>query len=202
MLAVLPFVNLSGDPQQDYFSDGVTEEIITRLGSFNPGRLGVIARTSTIQFEGTKKSVAEIGRELDVDYVLEGSTRSVGTRVRIAAQLIQVRDQTHIWAESYDAEMRDVLDVHHNIASAVASSISVALHEATSKQSVVRSVDPKAYEDYLRGRFLFEQRTEDSLIAALQHFRKSAELDPRFAGTYAGIADCYALLELLRVHQP
>lgn len=195
MLAVLPFVNLSGDPQQDYFSDGVTEEVITRLGSFNPGRLGVIARTSTIQYKGTKKSVAEIGRELGVDYVLEGSTRSVGTRVRIAAQLIQVRDQTHIWADSYDAEMRDVLDVHHNIASAVASSISVALHEATSGQSVVRSVDPLAYEDYLRGRFLFEQRTEDSLIAALQHFRKSAEVDPRFAGTYAGIADCYALLE-------
>lgn len=194
MLAVLPFVNLSGDPRQDYFSDGVTEEIITRLGSFNPGRLGVIARTSTIQYKATKKSVAEIGRELGVDYVLEGSTRSIGARVRIAAQLIQVRDQTHIWADSYDAEMRDILDVHHNIASAVASSISVALHEA-SGQSVVRSVDPQAYEDYLRGRFLFEQRTEDSLIAGMQHFRKSAELDPRFAGTYAGIADCYALLE-------
>jgi TolB-like protein/DNA-binding winged helix-turn-helix (wHTH) protein/tetratricopeptide (TPR) repeat protein len=195
MLAVLPFVNLSADPQQDYFSDGLTEEIITRLGSFNPSRLAVIARTSTIQYKGAKKSVAEIGQELGVDYVLEGSTRSDGTRVRIAAQLIQVHDQTHIWADSYDAEMRDVLDVHRNIASAVASSISVALPEAGRGQSAARSVNPQAYEDYLRAKFLFEQRTEESLIAALQHFHKSAELDPSFAGTYAGIADCYALLE-------
>ncbi len=195
MLAVLPFVNLSGDPQQDYFSDGLTEEIITRLGSFNPSRLAVIARTSTIQYKGAKKSVAEIGRELGVDYVLEGTTRSDGTRVRVAAQLIQVRDQTHIWANSYDTEMRDVLDVHRNIASAVASSISVALPEAAREQSAARSVDPQAYEDYLRGKFLFEQRTEESLIAALHHFHESAGLDPRFAGTYAEIADCYALLE-------
>lgn len=110
-LAVLPFENLSGDPAQEYFSDGMTEEMITQLAALAPERLGVIARTSAMHYKGTRKDIARIGRELDLDYVVEGSVRRAGDRVRISAQLIQVRDQTHLWASSYDSELRNILQL-------------------------------------------------------------------------------------------
>jgi TolB-like protein len=121
-LAVLPFENLSGDPEQEYFSDGLTEEMIAKLGRLHPERLGVIARTTMMRYKGTKKSVPEIDGELNVDYLLEGSVRRDGGRVRITAQLIKVSDQTHLWAESYDRTVEDILAVQIEVAEKIARS--------------------------------------------------------------------------------
>ena len=115
MLAVLPFQNLSGDPEQDYFSDGLTEETIMRLGQMSPRQMGVIARTSSMAYKQTDKLVTQIGRELGVDYVLEGSVRRDGAQVRITAQLIRVQDQIHLWAEKYDRQLPGILDIHGEI---------------------------------------------------------------------------------------
>jgi TolB-like protein len=127
MLAVLPFENLSGDPSQEYLNDGLTEETIMRLGQMSPRRLGVIARTSSMVFKQTDKLVAQIGRELGVDYVLEGSVRREGDRVRITTQLIRVQDQIHLWAETYDRQLPGVLDIHSEIGAAIAAHVKLKL---------------------------------------------------------------------------
>jgi len=127
MLAVLPFENLSGDPAQEYFSDGLSEETIMRLGQMSPHRMGVIARTSSMTYKQTKKSVAQIGEELGVDYLLEGSVRREAGRVRITAQLIRVRDQIHVWADQYDRELPGILDIHGEIGAAIAAQVKLKL---------------------------------------------------------------------------
>jgi TolB-like protein len=123
-LAVLPCNNLSGDPAEEFFSDGMTEEMIAQLGQLEPGRLGVIARTSAMQYKGSSKGINQIGRELQVDYILEGSVRRGADRVRVTAQLIGVADQTHLWAESYDSELKDLLTIQSDIAGRVRRSLS------------------------------------------------------------------------------
>ncbi len=156
MLAVLPFENLSGAEEQEYFSDGLTEEMITRLGGLNPERLGVIARTSAMKYKHTDKSIHEIGRELGVYYVLEGSVRRAGSRVRIAAQLIQVSDQTHLWAESYQRNLGDILALQSDVAQAIASEIRVKLTpQEEARLASTRPVNPDAYEAYLKGRYFW-----------------------------------------------
>ncbi len=192
MLAVLPFENLSGDPQQDYFSDGLTEEMISQLGHLQPQRLGVIARTSTMQFKGSKKDIHEIGRELGVDYVLEGSVRRVGQRVRISAQLIQVSDQTHLLSETYDRDLRDVLALQSAVAGAIASEIQVTPQRRL--RLVSQSLNADAYELYLRARFHWNRRSQEDLITAASYLQKATELDPKFALAYAGLADTYVIL--------
>jgi TolB-like protein len=127
MLAVLPFENLSGDPAQEYFSDGLSEETIVRLGQMSPGRMGVIARTSSMAYKQTHKPGAQIGLELGVDYVLEGSVRREADRVRITAQLIRVQDQIHLWAETYDRRLRGVLDTHSEIGATIAAQVRLKL---------------------------------------------------------------------------
>ena len=127
MLAVLPFENLTGDPDQDYFSDGLTEEMITQLGRLDPRQLGVIARTSAMSYKHSSKAVDQIGRELGVNYILEGSARREGERVRIAAQLIQVRDQSHVWAAEYDREMQSVLQLQSEVADAIGNEVRLKL---------------------------------------------------------------------------
>src|SRR2546430_13128609 len=127
MLAVLPFENLSGDHEQEYFSDGLTEEMIMQLSRLNPQRLGVIARTSAMMFKGTKKRIVEIGEDLGVDYILEGSVRRSGTRVRISAQLILVAEETHAWAKNYERSLGDVLKLQSEVARAIASEIQIKL---------------------------------------------------------------------------
>jgi len=127
MLAVLPFENLSGDSSQEYFSDGLTEETIARLGQLSPSSLGVIARTSSMAYKQTNKSVTQIARELGVDYVLEGSVRREADRVRVTAQLIRAQDQTHLWAESYDRRMTGILDIHSEAAAAIVAEIKLKL---------------------------------------------------------------------------
>ena len=131
MLAVLPFENLSGDPGQEYFSDGLTEETIMRLGRMSPRRMGVMERTSSMAYKQTDKSVAQIGRELGVDYVLEGSVRRDGAQVRITAQLIRAQDQTHLWAEKYDRQLPGILDIHGEIGAAIADQVKLELESGT-----------------------------------------------------------------------
>src|SRR5262245_49471803 len=170
-LAVLPFENLTGDPEQEYFSDGLTEEMITQLGRLQPQRLSVIARTSSMRYKGRDVPVDQIGHELGVDYVLEGSTRRDGTRVRISATLIQVRDQTQRWADSFDRELAGILVLQSDVAQAVAGSLKLTLLPAEqARLAGARPVNPEAYEAYLQGRFHADKLTPPDLDLALKYF--------------------------------
>jgi len=195
MLAVLPFENLSGDSQQEYFSSGLTEEMITQLGDLEPNRLGVIARTSAMQYKDARKDTRQIGRELGVDYILEGSVRREGDRVRITAQLIQVKDQTHLWAKDYERNLRDILALQSDVASSIAREIKLKLtSEETARLANIPALNPDAYELYLKGRYFWNKRTEDGFIRAIRYFEQATVLDPKYAQPYAGAADAYALL--------
>ncbi len=192
MLAVLPFENLSRDPEQEYFSDGLTEEMIAQLGRMQPQRLGVIARTSAMQYKNTNKAIDVIGRELGVDYVLEGSVRRAGTRVRITAQLIQVSDQTHLWAENYERDVADVFAVQSDVAGRIASSLAVELLPVQQAQlASSRPVKPEVYDAYLKGRYYSNKLTEEGGYKAIEHFRQAIQMDPSYAPAYAGLADAY-----------
>ena len=191
-LAVLPFVNLSGDPSQRYFSDGMTDEMITQLGRMQPERLGVIAAESSKLLAG--KSIAEVGRTLDVQYALEGSVRRSGNQVRIDVQLIQVSDQTHLWADSYTRDLVDVLRVQDQIAATVASQIRVAIPVSAVRANAAahaasRPVSPEAYDAYLRGRF--EWTGQGDLHKSIEAYQEAIEKDPQFALAYAGLASSY-----------
>lgn len=192
MLAVLPFENVGGDTEQEYFADGLTEEMIAHLGSLNPKRLGVIARTSAAQYKGAKKSVTEIARELRVAYVLEGSVRREGERARITTQLIDAADQAHLWSETYDRELRDILSVQQDVARHVGRALAMELLPGRSIR--VETADPAAYEAFLRGRFFWGLRSEDAILKAMGHFETARSLDPGFSLAYSGIADCCGLL--------
>jgi TolB-like protein/DNA-binding winged helix-turn-helix (wHTH) protein/tetratricopeptide (TPR) repeat protein len=195
MLAVLAFENLSGDPQQEYLSNGLTEELITQLGSLEPNRLGVIARTSAMQYKGSLKDVRQISRELGVDYVLEGSVRRDGERVRITAQLIQVKDQTHLWAKEYDRDLKDILGLESEVAGEVAREIRLRLTPVESARlTKAHSVDPDAYEFYLKGRYFWNKRNEAAYVKAIDYFNQAIARDPQYARAYSGLADAYALL--------
>ena len=192
MIAVLPFENLSGNPDQEYFADGLTEELISQLGQVNPRRLGVIARTSAIQYKNTRKPIDEIARELRVDYVLEGSVRREGARVRITVQLIEARDQTHLWSSSYDRRLRGSLTAQQEVAREVGQALAVEL--LPPHHSGPATLDPNAYEAYLRGRFFWGRRSEEELKKAIACFEEALSIDPRLASALSGIADCYSLL--------
>jgi TolB-like protein len=167
MLAVLPFANLSGDQEQEYFSDGLTEELIGSLGQLEAARLGVIARTSVMGYKGTAKPVRQITRELGVDYVLEGSVRHDGDRIRVAAQLIRASDETHVWADFYDRTLGDLLPVQTEIARAVAGELQVRLPGVAPASSPgSRQVRWDAHEAALRGRYFLEQRTAKAIHTA------------------------------------
>lgn len=190
MIVVLPFENLSGGKKHDYFSEGMTEEMITRLARLNPERLGVIARTSALQYKSTDKSVRQIGRELGLSHLLEGSVRRAGSRVRIAVQLIQVTDESHLWAESYERNLGDVLTLQFEVAEAVAKEIQIKL-APQEQQRLTATVNPQAYEAYLRGRYLLNRRTLESVQKSVQYFKQSIEHDPHYAVAFAGLADSY-----------
>jgi TolB-like protein/Tfp pilus assembly protein PilF len=192
MLAVLPFENLGGDPEQEYFADGLTEEMISHLGQLDPRRLGVIARTSAIQYKDTRKSITEIASELKVSFVLEGSVRCEGNGARITAQLIAAMDQTHLWSRSYNRDLRDILSVQADVARQVGRALSLELLPETADKSP--EFDPAAHEAYLRGRFYFGQRTEEGLKKAITSFETALSIEPNCARSYSGIADCCGLL--------
>jgi TolB-like protein/cytochrome c-type biogenesis protein CcmH/NrfG len=193
MLVVLPFENLSADGSKDYFSDGFTEEMITNLSRWNPERLGVIARTTAMRYKRTQKTIGEIGAELRVSHVLEGSIRWDTDRVRVTAQLIQVHDQTHLWAETYDRKLSDIFAVQSEVTSAIAREIQVKLDPAT-KTAQVRPVSPEAYDAYLRGRHFWTLRTEEGMRRGIAHFEEALRLQPGLAVAHAGIADSYVML--------
>ena len=196
-LAVLPFENLSGDPDQEYLSDGMTEEMIMQLAQLNPARLAVIARTSSMHFKGSKKTVAQIGQELAADYVLQGSLRREGGRLRISAQLIQVEDQTHVWGQNYERDVRDMLALQDDVARAIASEIRVQLTPSRLLVSGSASSAPRAtevHQQYLKGRYFWNKRSEPGFVKAIEFFQEAIQIDPGYAPAYAGLADAYALL--------
>lgn len=203
MIAVLPFQNLSGDPEQEYFSDGLTEEMISRLGNMQPGRLGVIARTSSMRYKGTKQLLDQVARELGVSYLIEGSVRRSAGQVRITAQLIQVSDQTHLWAENYERPVTDIFAVQSEVADKVAASLAVKL--LAGRQGALSrpaTNNPEAHEAYLRGRYNWEKRTKEGLEKAAEYFKQAIELDPAYALAYTGLADSYIVMPWFAYVQP
>ncbi len=191
VLAVLPFDNLNQDPDQEFFSEGLTEEMIAQIGKLNRDRLTVIARGSVAKYKGSKLTPKEIGGELNADYLVQGSVRRWSDRVRITVQLIEANSQTDIWAESYDRELKDVLAVQDSIVRNIATEIHIALTEeqktrlANSRQTVA-----EAYVAYLKGRYYWNRRTGDSIQKAERYFQQAIDLDSTYAEAYSGLADC------------
>lgn len=192
MLAVLPFHSLSKSAQ-DYFVDGLTEEMITQLGRLNPERLGVIARTSSMRYRDSDKSLGEIGHELSVDHVLEGSVRREGRRVRISAQLNRVMDQVQRWSGSFDRSTSDVLALQREVAEEIAGALAVELVPESRPKPVHTQARTRALDLYSRGRHLWARRTEESGRKAIALFDLAVAADPEFALPYVGLADCYGL---------
>jgi len=192
MLAVLPFENLSGDPKQEYFSDGLTEEMISQLGRWQPQRLGVIARTSATHYKGTKKRIDQIGHELGVSYILEGSVRREEDRVRITTELIHVVDQTPLWSESYERQAADVFAVQSEVANRITQSLALELLPSQ-QASLLRSPtrDSAAHEAYLKGLYYLNNVTGENYERARTHLERAIELDPRYARAYAALAEYY-----------
>ena len=192
MLAVLPFGNLTGDPDQEYFADGMTEELIGQLGRLRPDRLGVIAFTSARRYKNTTKGIDQIGSELGIDYIIEGSVRRSGNRVRIAVQLIQVSDQTHLWAEAYNHTLDDIIIIQTDVAERVAASLTLELLPDSEKtRKPAATGDLIAYEAYLKGQFYWSKRTEEGLTKALRYFHITIERAPEYVPAHVGIADVY-----------
>jgi TolB-like protein/DNA-binding winged helix-turn-helix (wHTH) protein/Tfp pilus assembly protein PilF len=198
MLAILPFQNLSNDPGQEYFSDGLTEETITDLGQLSPGNLGVIARTSAMAYKHTDKTISQIGRELHVDYVLEGSVRREGGKARVSVQLIRVSDQTHLWAQNYDRDLQDLLDLQNELGRAIAEQVRANLTPQRQIELARKHiVNPEAYDLYLKGRFYWNQRTPDSIKESIGYFQQATAKDGNFALAYAGLADAYNISNIV-----
>jgi TolB-like protein/DNA-binding winged helix-turn-helix (wHTH) protein len=191
-LAVLPLENLSRDPSQDYFADGMTDELITELGQIS--ELRVISRTSVMTYKGAHKSLPQIARELNVDAVIEGTVVRSGDQVRITAQLIQASADKHLWAQSYEGDVRQTLALQRQVARAIAEEIQIELtsHERDVLKSV-KTVNPDAYEAYLKGRFFWNKRTAAGMKEAIYYFNQAIEKDPNYAQAYAGLTDSYAL---------
>ena len=197
MLAILPFENLSGDPAQEYFSDGLTEETIMRLGRMAPLRMGIIARTSSMAYKRSGKSIRQIGEELGVDYVLEGSVRREPDRVRVTAQLIRVKDQIHLWAENFDRPPQSILDIHGEVGTAIATQVKLQLTpEEKDQLHSHHRANQEAQDLYLRGRYHHAKVTFAELQKAIAYFRRATELDPEFAMAYAGIAESFLRLPI------
>jgi TolB-like protein/DNA-binding winged helix-turn-helix (wHTH) protein/Tfp pilus assembly protein PilF len=192
-LAVLPLDSLSADPSQDYFAEGMTDELITDLEQISA--LRVISRTSVMVYKGARKPLPKIARELNVDAVVEGTVSRSGNQVRITAQLIQASADKHLWAKSYQGDFRDALALQSQVARAIADEIRVTLtpHEQAALNNV-SVVDPQAYEAYLKGRYFWNKRTADSLKTAKDYFNQAIAEDPSYAQAYSGLADTYALL--------
>lgn len=191
-LVVLPLESLSGDASQDYFTDGMTDALITDLGQISA--LRVISRTSAMAYKRVHKPLSAIARELNVEAVVEGTVLRSGERVRITAQLIQVPDEKHLWAQSYEGDLQDTLTLQHNVARAIADQIQVTLNpreEAALRKS--KTLNAEAYEAYLKGRYFWNKRTREGLVKATDYFQHSIATDPYYAAAYSGLADSYAL---------
>jgi serine/threonine-protein kinase len=202
-LAVLPLQNLSGDPQKDYFADGMTDQLIADLSQISA--LRVPSRTTMMQYKGTRKPLPQIARELRVDAVIEGSVLSFGNRVRINATLIQGATDKHLWGKRYESDESDVLKLQGDVAGAIADEIRIAVTpQERARLSSAPPVIPAAYEAYLKGRFDLHQGTEHAWQQARQYFEQAAQINPNYASAYAGLADYYWLTDALppRVAMP
>ena len=192
-LAVLPLENLSGDSSQNYFADGMTDELITDLAQISA--LRVISRTSVMVYKGVRKPLPQIAHELNVDAVVEGTVLRSGDQVRITAQLIEASTDKHLWSQSYKGELRDTLALQNRVAGAIADEIRISLSpQEQASLTNAKIVNPEAYESYLKGRYFWNKRTADGLKAALAYFKQATEEDPKYAKAYSGLADTYALL--------
>lgn len=193
MLAVLPFENLTGDPQQDYLSDGVTDEMIVHLGKVSPRHLGVIARTSSMNYKRTGKRLDQISQELGVHYFLGGTVKRSGSAIRITAELVRSSDQTQLWTDTYDGEVSagHILEFQQSVALRVARSLSLVLPEVNMLRS--STANPAAYEAYLKGRYAWNKRNEQGFHEAIDYFKTAISIDSEYAQAYAGLADCYNL---------
>ncbi len=192
-IAVLPLENLSGDSNQDYFADGMTDELIASLARISS--LRVISRTTAMDYKGTHESLEKIASELHVDAVVEGTVLRSGDRVRITAELVQVSTDRHLWADTYESQLGDVLSLQNQVASAIVSQIRIKL-TPQDKQTLAaaRPVQSDAYEDYLKGQYYWGKRSEDGLDKAIHYFQSATAKDPNYALAYAGLADCYGIL--------
>jgi TolB-like protein len=187
-LAVLPLENLSRDPEQEYFAEGLTEALITTLAKI--GELRITSRTSSMLYKGTRKALKEIARELDVDVLVEGTVLREGERVRITAQLIDPATDSHLWAESYEKDLRSVLALQSEVAQAIAREIRIRLTPQERVQiAQSQDVNPTAYEAYLKGRYYWNRRSGSSLMKCVEHFQQAITADPNHAAAYSGLAD-------------
>lgn len=195
-LAVLPFKNLSGDPAQNVFTDGLTEEMITQIGRLQPGQLSVVSSSAVERYRNSSQAVSDIGRELNVGYVLEGGVRREGNRVRITAQLVHVDDQLQVFAQTYESDAGALLEIQKDVGARIARALEHELLASTAAAgasgSTAAAMRP-AVDAYLHGRFLWSKRTSDGVRKALEYFQKSLAADPNYAPAHAGIADCYMI---------
>jgi TolB-like protein/Flp pilus assembly protein TadD len=194
-LAVLPFTNMGNDPEQEYFSDGLTEELIVELSRLNPNRIGVIARMSVMKYRDTTPTVDLVLKELGADYILVGSVRRSGGRVRITTQLIETREGTHLGAEIYERELADIFSVQSDVARHVSRWLALELLPPKER----RNVDPAAHEAYLKGRYHWNKMTEEGVRKSIAYYEQALSLDPEYALAYAGLADAYIQLGSNRV---
>lgn len=200
-LAVLPFGNLSGSQEDNYFSEGLTEEMITQITRLQPAELAVIARGTALHYNSSPTSLEQMKKDLGVDYVLEGKVRRGGDRVRITAQLSEVQDQTQLWAETYERDMSDMLSVQAEIAEAIAAEIHLALNLTESERLTglrkgQQRIKPAAYDAYLKARFHLHEMTPAGIKQSIQDFKQAVEIDSSYAPAYAGLASAYALLAI------
>jgi TolB-like protein/DNA-binding winged helix-turn-helix (wHTH) protein/Tfp pilus assembly protein PilF len=192
-MVVLPFENLSADKDQQYFTDGMTDELIAHLAKIRS--LRVISRTSSMEYKGTHKTLSEIARDLHVDAVVEGTILRSGDRVRITAELVQVATDRHLWAETYESQLGDVLALQSQVASAIVNEIRINLTpEEQQRLASTRSVSAESYEAYLKGRYYWNKRSQEGLTKAIEYFQLATEKDPHYALAFAGLADCYSII--------
>ena len=192
-IAVLPFTNMSGNPEDEYFSDGITDDILTQLSKIS--NLKVISRTSVMQYKGTKKTMSEIGKELHAGVILEGSVRRADNRIRINAQMIDANTDEHLWAEAYDRDLKGIFEIQTDVAIKIAGALKANLVPVDIARTVKKPTESvEAYNLYLKGRFFWNQRTTPALKKGIDFFQQAIELDPTYAAAYSGLADCYTAL--------
>ena len=202
-IAVLPFQNLSSDPDQDYFGDGLTEETIAALGRLTPSRIRVIARTSSMTYKGTRKTADQIGAELGASYLVESSVRRDPQRIRIMAKLIRVKDQLQVWNATYDRAPAGLLGVQDEIGNAIARQVGAELSSRPGEHAGRRDTqDPDAHDLYLRGRYYWYQRTPEAMLKSAQYFEAAIQKDPSYALAHAGLADTYIVQKLITWANP
>jgi TolB-like protein/class 3 adenylate cyclase/Flp pilus assembly protein TadD len=200
-VAVLPLANLSADPENEYFSDGLTEDILTHLSRIR--HLKVISRTSVMQYKKTTKNLREIGKDLGVAAILEGTVRKAGNKVRINVQLIDAGTDEHLWAEAYDRELADIFAIQSDVAGRIADALNAHVSADERARIEHRPTDSlEAYHEYLKGRFLWNQRTKESVNAAIERFKRAVEIDHAYAPAYVGLADSYIVLGNYGTYRP